>query len=131
MRTMTLISAATAAVLALGLAVITHNRGGDVPVLAMAVGALAFVLGAWCAPPTPIRAISGPLAQWPARLLRTKQGQLVGGAVAALVVHAVTTMGEGTSVIFGIVAALGIGAVGGGFERSVSATAHEAAERRA
>lgn len=73
------------------------------------ISASAFALGAWCAPPSLL--FKPRVPDWTAGQRRAKASQLIGGALVATVAAFVLTMDISVVTIFGIAAAIALGAV--------------------
>lgn len=96
------------------LILVTHGLTSDADLgpalLTGAVAGLAYTVGAWCAPLMRARggALAGSLfSRWQPAWDRPKALQVLAGAVVAAVL---IILGGTTAVIFGIVAAVGVGA---------------------
>lgn len=107
----------TATVVSFILILVTHGLTSDADLgpalLTGALAGLAYTVGAWCAPL--MRARSGALAgslfsRWQPAWDRSKALQILAGAVVAAVLIVLNIFEGATAVIFGIVAAVGVGA---------------------
>lgn len=89
---------------------------GEVGSLVSIIAGLAFVFGAWCAPASYVQGQTGSLLWagreiWTRRTAGTKTLQLAAGGAVVLVAVLLLELDTGTSAIFGIAAAIGLGAV--------------------
>lgn len=89
---------------------------GEVGSLTSLIAGVAFVVGAWCAPASYVQGQTGSLLWagrevWTRRTAGTKTLQLAAGGAVVLVAVLLLDLDAGISGIFGIAAALGLGAI--------------------